>query len=97
MSEESPSWRTIGGPSGAVIVPVACDEVVGQGLSRLLPDSAADAAIWLDAREPVRRGDLTRKRSSVRRCPWSATRFVHGFVHETLRDRARHVRRRGSA
>lgn len=34
------------------------DEVVSQGLSRLLPDSTADVAIWLDAREPVRGGDL---------------------------------------
>ena len=29
--------------------------------------------------------------------PRSATRFVHGFVHETLRDGARHGRRRGPA
>jgi hypothetical protein len=36
------------------------DEVVGHGLSRLIPDSAADIATWLDTRDPVREGDLTR-------------------------------------
>jgi len=40
---------------------------------------------------------LTRKRSSVRRCSWSATRIGHGFVHETLRGEARDGRRRGPA
>jgi hypothetical protein len=37
----------------------APDEVVGQELSRLLLDSTADVATWLDARQPVRGGDLT--------------------------------------
>jgi hypothetical protein len=49
-------------PSGALIVP---DEVVGHGLSRLIPDSAADVATWLDARDPVRGGDLTRRLCAV--------------------------------
>jgi hypothetical protein len=37
--------------------------VVAQGLGRSLPDNAAGIVTWLYAREPARRGDLTRKRS----------------------------------
>ena len=39
--------------------------MVGQELSRLLPDSAADVATWLDARKPVRGGDLTTEEVTV--------------------------------
>lgn len=41
------------------------DEVVDRGLSQSLPDNTAGIATRLDAREPERRGDLTRKRSLV--------------------------------
>ena len=41
------------------------DEMVSRGLSRSLPDNTASIATWLDAREPSREGDLTRKRSRV--------------------------------
>jgi hypothetical protein len=40
------------------------DEVVDRGSSRSLPRNTAGTATRLDAREPNRRGDLTRKRSS---------------------------------
>jgi hypothetical protein len=39
------------------------DEVVGRGLPRSIPDNTAGIATWIDAREPNREGDLTRKRS----------------------------------
>ena len=39
------------------------DEMVDPGLPRPLPDNTAGIAIWLDARKPRHRGNLTRKRS----------------------------------
>src|SRR5580704_9517824 len=39
--------------------------MVDRGLRRPLPDNTAGMATWLDAREPSRGGDLTRKRSLV--------------------------------
>jgi len=42
------------------------NEMVGQGCSRPLPDNTAGTATWLDAYEPSRGGDLTRKRPLVR-------------------------------
>jgi hypothetical protein len=39
------------------------DEAVGRVPSRSLADNAAGIATWLDAGEPSRGGDLTRKRS----------------------------------
>jgi len=57
MSEEFAGLADAKRPPEPCFVP---DEVVGHGLSRLIPDSAADVATWLDARDPVRGGDLTR-------------------------------------
>jgi hypothetical protein len=54
------------GSEGTGRAPRVPDEVVGQGLSRSLPDNTAGIATWLDARELSRGGDLTRKRSAAK-------------------------------
>ncbi len=43
------------------------DGMVARGLSQPLADNNAGIATWLDACEPARQGDLTRKRSPVPR------------------------------
>jgi predicted ATPase len=72
------------------------------GLLRLLADRAM--LVVLDNCEHVLQATASLVVALLERCRGvrilatrrSATRFVHGFVHETLRDRARQGRRRGS-
>jgi hypothetical protein len=46
------------------------DEAVDRGSSRLLPSNTAGIAAWLDAREPIREGGMTRKRSDPGIARW---------------------------
>jgi hypothetical protein len=71
------------------------DEMVDPGLPWPLPDNTAGIAIWLDARKPRHRGNLTRKRSleaDGRRSTSPGRRAITGPLATVSRSHSRLLR-----